>query len=59
VRLSKHEVDKRRLQVNLTDEGRRAIEELVPLAKAISDETLSPLSAKDAETLLQLLTKIS
>ncbi|MDH4986763.1 MarR family transcriptional regulator [Aminobacter anthyllidis] len=59
VRLSKHEVDKRRLQVNLTDEGRRSIEELVPLAKAISDETLAPLSAKDAETLLQLLTKIS
>lgn len=59
VQLSKHEVDKRRLQVSLTEEGRHAIEELVPRAKAISDETLAPLSAKDAETLLQLLTKIS
>lgn len=59
VRLSKHEVDKRRLQVNLTDEGRRVIEQLLPLARTISKETLAPLSAKDAETLLQLLGKIS
>ncbi|WP_269932672.1 MarR family winged helix-turn-helix transcriptional regulator [Aminobacter sp. HY435] len=59
VRLSKHELDKRRLQVNLTDEGRRAIEQLVPLAKAISDQTLEPLSPKDAETLVALLSRIS
>lgn len=59
VQLAKHEVDKRRLMVKLTDEGRRAIEQLLPLARTITEETLSPLSAKDAETLLQLLTKIS
>jgi DNA-binding MarR family transcriptional regulator len=59
VQLAKHEVDKRRLMVKLTDEGRHAIEQLLPLARTITEETLSPLSAKDAETLLQLLTKIS
>lgn len=59
VRLSKHEVDKRRLQVNLTEEGRQAIEKLVPLAKTISEETLAPLSSKDAAVLLTLLAKIS
>ncbi|QOF73901.1 MarR family transcriptional regulator [Aminobacter sp. SR38] len=59
VQLAKHEVDKRRLMVKLTDEGQRLIVELLPRARTITEETLSPLSAKDAETLLQLLTKIS
>ncbi|GAA2838450.1 DNA-binding MarR family transcriptional regulator [Aminobacter aminovorans] len=59
VQLAKHEVDKRRLMVKLTDEGHRLIVELLPRARTITEETLSPLSAKDAETLLQLLTKIS
>ncbi|MBB6467891.1 MarR family winged helix-turn-helix transcriptional regulator [Aminobacter carboxidus] len=59
VRLAKHEVDKRRLMVTLTDEGHRLVVELLPQARTITEETLSPLSAKDAETLLQLLTKIS
>ena len=34
VDLSKHEVDKRRLLVNLTAEGREAVERLIPLARA-------------------------
>lgn len=59
VQLAKHEVDKRRLMVKLTDEGHRLVVELLPRARTVTEETLSPLSAKDAETLLQLLTKIS
>jgi len=59
VQLAKHEVDKRRLMVKLTDEGQHLVAELLPRARMITEETLSPLSPKDAETLLQLLTKIS
>ncbi|MEJ6785724.1 MarR family winged helix-turn-helix transcriptional regulator [Aminobacter sp. Piv2-1] len=59
VRLGKHEVDKRRLLVGLTEEGQRTVEELVPLARTITEETLAPLSAREATTLLQLLAKIS
>ena len=33
VDLTKHEVDKRRLLVSLTPEGREAIERLIPLAR--------------------------
>jgi DNA-binding MarR family transcriptional regulator len=59
VQLSKHEVDKRRLQVRLTDEGRRAVDDLVPLARQITEETMAPLTEKDAATLVSLLAKIS
>ncbi|GAA2883021.1 DNA-binding MarR family transcriptional regulator [Aminobacter niigataensis] len=59
VQLAKHEVDKRRLMVRLTGEGRQMIDQLVPLARTITTETLSPLSAKDAATLVILLSKIS
>lgn len=58
VQLAKHEVDKRRLMVRLTGEGRQMIDQLVPLARTITTETLSPLSAKDAATLVMLLSKI-
>jgi len=59
VQLSKHEVDKRRLQVRLTDEGRRTVDDLVPLARQITEETMAPLTEKDAATLVSLLAKIS
>ncbi|KQU63903.1 MarR family transcriptional regulator [Aminobacter sp. DSM 101952] len=59
VQLAKHEVDKRRLMVRLTGEGRQMIDQLVPVARTITEETLSPLSAKDAATLVALLSKIS
>lgn len=59
VRLTKNNDDKRRLMVSLTDQGRATILSLVPTASAISDETLAPLSAREAETLLRLLAKIS
>ncbi len=59
VEVSKHEVDKRRLLVNLTPEGREAIERLIPLARAITEETLAPLTAKEAATFLRLLAKLA
>ncbi|RJT42468.1 MarR family transcriptional regulator [Mesorhizobium waimense] len=59
VELSKHEVDKRRLLVNLTAEGREAIERLIPLARDITAETLAPLSAKEAATFMRLLSKLA
>ena len=59
VRLVQHEVDKRRLMVSLSEEGRRTVETLVPLAQTISEETLAPLSARETATLLALLAKIS
>lgn len=59
VELSKHEVDKRRLLVNLTAEGREAIERLIPLARAITEETLAPLTAKETATFLRLLSKLA
>ena len=59
VELSKHEVDKRRLLVNLTAKGREAIERLIPLARAITEETLAPLTAKEAATFLRLLAKLA
>ena len=59
VDLTKHEVDKRRLLVNLTPEGREAIERLIPLARAITQETLAPLTAKEVATFMRLLAKLA
>jgi DNA-binding MarR family transcriptional regulator len=59
VELTKHDVDKRRLMVSLTAEGRGTVERLVPLAGQITAETLQPLSPKDAATLLKLLSRIA
>ena len=59
VDLTKHDADKRRLMVSLTAEGRETIERLIPLAEAITAETLAPLSRKEATTLLKLLSRIA
>ncbi len=59
VELSKHEGDKRRLMVSLTAEGRETVQRLIPLAERITAETLAPLSAKEAATLMRLLSRIA
>jgi MarR family transcriptional regulator, lower aerobic nicotinate degradation pathway regulator len=59
VTLSKHEGDKRRLMVSLTPQGRDTVLSLIPKARAITDETLAPLSSKEAATMLKLLAKLS
>lgn len=59
VDLKKHETDKRLLLVSLTVAGREAIEQLIPLAKTITGETLAPLSAREAAQFMRLLAKIA
>jgi DNA-binding MarR family transcriptional regulator len=59
VDLNKHDSDKRLLLVSLTAAGRDAVEELIPLAKAITEETLASLTAKEAAQFLRLLGKIA
>ncbi len=58
VELGKHDADKRRLMVRLTAEGRRVVDDLIPRAAEITAETLSPLSAREAATLVRLLSKL-
>jgi DNA-binding MarR family transcriptional regulator len=59
VELTKHDVDKRRLLVSLTVEGRETVERLIPAAQQITAETLAPLSQKESASLLRLLGKIA
>lgn len=59
VRLGRHDVDRRRLMVDLTAEGRSMLESLIPLAHEITGETLAPLTAKEAASLMRLLAKIA
>ncbi len=58
VSLSADADDRRRLVVRLTDEGRATLERLRPVAAAITAETLAPLNAREAATLLRLLAKL-
>ena len=59
VSLSQNEQDKRRLMVDLTGEGRAAIAALIPLARAITDETLAPLNDREQQQFAKLLAKIA
>ena len=59
VEVGKHKVDKRRLMVGLTEQGRVAIERLIPLAEKITTETLAPLSPREVATFLKLLAKLA
>lgn len=59
VDLKKHDTDKRLLLVSLTVAGRDAVEELIPHARAITEETLAPLTPKEAAQFLRLLGKIA
>ena len=59
VELAKHEDDKRRLMVSLTEAGRTALDRLVPFASRITDETLAPLTPRERVKLRALLAKIA
>ena len=59
VEVTKHAVDRRRLMVRLTEQGRNLVAELTPLAERITAETLAPLSPREAATLLRLLSRIA
>jgi len=51
--------DGRRMLVSLTREGRRRMDELVPLSRAADARTVAPLSAEERTTLLDLLRRIA
>jgi MarR family transcriptional regulator, lower aerobic nicotinate degradation pathway regulator len=59
VELANHGSDRRRLVVSLTATGRETVAALLPLAQGITEETLSPLSPKEAATLVKLLAKLA
>lgn len=50
--------DRRRLEVSLTPEGRAFVDAMLPVAAEISQETLSNLTAREAQRLLALLDKL-
>lgn len=51
--------DKRRSVISLTPNGKGLVSKLERLGQAITAETLSPLSAREQETLVALLKKVS
>ena len=59
IRSEPDKTDKRRSVISLTTEGAALIAKLQGVGHAISDETLSPLSDRENETLLTLLKKLS
>ena len=50
--------DKRRVRLSLTSEGRRTIEQSIPLAQTITSDTLDGLTQRESLRLVQLLKKI-
>jgi DNA-binding MarR family transcriptional regulator len=50
--------DSRLRLLKLTSLGHRAVERSLPLAEAITHETLAPLGARERETLLRLLRRL-
>jgi DNA-binding MarR family transcriptional regulator len=59
VEVRNHEEDRRRIVVSLTQAGSDALARLVPEARAVTEETLSPLTSREAATLIRLLGKIA
>ncbi|MGB3502758.1 MAG: MarR family winged helix-turn-helix transcriptional regulator [Mesorhizobium sp.] len=58
VSLAPDTVDKRRIVVSLTNDGREVLASLKTTAADISRETLQPLSEREAETFVKLLGKL-
>ena len=59
VRSAADETDKRRSVISLTQSGMELIETLRRAGTAITEETLSPLTAREQEMLITLLRKLS
>jgi len=51
--------DRRRVMLTLTSEGRETVGRLKELAKQVTAETIAPLTEREAETLMRLLSKIT
>jgi DNA-binding MarR family transcriptional regulator len=52
-------IDRRRIQLSLTDAGQTAVEEALDKAQAVEREILAPLSAREQATLLRLLSRLA
>ena len=59
VEVRNHEEDRRRIVVSLTQAGGDALARLVPAAHAVTEETLAPLTGREAATLMRLLAKLA
>ena len=51
--------DRRRLLLNLSEEGKKVVELAIPSGLIITNSTLSPLSEDEKKTFVELLAKIS
>lgn len=52
-------IDRRRIQLTLTEQGRLAVEEALERARAVEREILAPLSLREQGTLMRLLRRLS
>lgn len=52
-------VDKRRTLISLSPEGAALLEQMLPVGRRISEETLSPLTPSEQRNLLRLLRKLA
>jgi DNA-binding MarR family transcriptional regulator len=59
IEMEKDQVDKRRYTLRTTEAGRALLTDCVPTMKKITADTLSPLSKKEAQMLLDLLKRIA
>lgn len=59
VETAPHPSDRRRVQVELTETGRAAVERAIESAWQANERTLAPLSAPERRSLIRLLRKIS
>ncbi len=51
--------DRRRVILDLTDEGRRAVAESIEAGREITEATLAPLTPEERETFIALLRKLA
>jgi len=51
--------DRRRMMLDLTDDGRRVIAEAVEAGRAITEATLAPLAPEERKAFLALLRKLA
>jgi DNA-binding MarR family transcriptional regulator len=58
VQTSVDQTDSRRLLVSLSEKGREMTQELIPLGKEITDETLRPITQANRNKLIDLLQKL-
>ena len=53
-----HPTDRRKILVDVTDEGRRIVDDMLPVVHATSTEAFSVLTEEERQLLIELLTKV-